>query len=59
MAPEDSDVAGHVHVNAGRLWAGGIATAMVAALAVLAGVLITRDVLGISVLAPSAPDGMP
>ena len=36
VAPEDSDVAGHVHVNAGRLWAGGIATAMVAALAVLA-----------------------
>jgi hypothetical protein len=32
---------------------------LVAALAVLAGVLITRDVLGISVLAPSAPDGMP
>ena len=36
VAPEDSDVGGHVHVNAGRLWAGGIATAMVAALAVLA-----------------------
>ena len=52
VAPEDIDVAGHVHVNAGRLWAGGIATAMVAALAVLAGVLITRGVLGISVLAP-------
>ncbi len=52
VAPEDVDVAGHVHVNAGRLWAGGAATAMVAALAVLAGVLITRGVLGIPVLAP-------
>ena len=52
VAPEDNDVAGHVHVNAGRLWAGGVATAVVAALAVLAGVLITRGVLGISVLAP-------
>ena len=52
VAPEDIDVAGHVHVNAGRLWAGGVATAMVAALAVLAGVLITRGILGIPVLAP-------
>jgi len=52
VAPEDIDVAGHIHVNAGRLWAGEVATAMVAALAVLAGVLITRGVLGIPVLAP-------
>ena len=52
VAPEDIDVAGHVHVNAGRLWAGGIATALLAALAVLAGVLITRGVLGISLLVP-------
>ena len=52
VAPEDIDVAGHVHVNAGRLWAGGAATAVVAALAVVAGVLITRGVLGIPVLAP-------
>ena len=34
VAPEDIDIAGHVHVNAGRLWAGGVATAVVAALAV-------------------------
>ena len=33
---------------------GGVATAIVAALAVLAGVLITRGVLGIPVLAPKA-----
>jgi nicotinamide riboside transporter PnuC len=47
------DPVGHVHVNAGRLWAGGAATAIVAALAVLAGVFITRGVLGIPVLAPA------
>jgi hypothetical protein len=47
VSPEDTDAAGHVHVNAGRLWAGGAATAVVAALAVVAGVLITRGVLGI------------
>ena len=40
-------------MNAGRLW-GGVATAIVAALAVLAGVFITRGVLGIPVLAPQA-----
>ena len=33
---------------------GGIATAIVAALVVLAGVLITRGMLGIPVLAPKA-----
>ena len=58
VAPGDIDVAGYVHVNAGRLWAGGVATAVVAALAVLAGVLITRGVLGIPVLAAPC-DGMP
>src|ERR1700731_3877490 len=52
VAPEDIDVAGHVHVDPGRLWAGGVATAVVAALVVVAGVLITRGVLGIPVLAP-------
>ena len=49
----DTDPVAHVHVNAGRLWAGGAATAVVAALAVVAGVLITRGVLGIPVLAPA------
>ena len=52
VAPEDIDAPGHIHVNAGRSWAGGIATAVVAALAVVAGVLIARGVLGIPVLAP-------
>jgi hypothetical protein len=40
-------------IRAGRPWAGGCATAVVAALAVLVGVYITRDVLGIPVLAPA------
>jgi len=53
MVPaDDLDASEQVHVNAGRLWAGGAATAVVAALAVVAGVLITRGVLGIPVLAP-------
>src|SRR3984957_10967983 len=53
MVPaDDLDAPEQVHVNAGRLWAGGAATAVVAALAVVAGVLITRGVLGIPVLAP-------
>ncbi|WP_306368644.1 DUF6069 family protein [Nocardiopsis sp. CC223A] len=39
-------------VNAVRLWSGGLATAVVAALVVLVGTLIMRGVLGIPVLAP-------
>jgi hypothetical protein len=54
LTAEEMEPAGHVHVNAGRLWGGGVATAIVAALAVLAGVFITRGVLGIPVLAPRA-----
>jgi hypothetical protein len=54
ITAEEMEPAGHVNVNAGRLWAGGVATALVAALAVLAGVLITQGVLGIPVLAPKA-----
>jgi len=57
LTAEEMEPAGHVHVNTGRLWAGGVATALVAALAVLAvlaGVLITWGVLGIPVLAPKA-----
>jgi hypothetical protein len=41
-------------LSAYRLWAGGIATGIVAALAVVAGVYIARGILGISVLAPKA-----
>src|SRR5580700_10947953 len=41
-------------VDAGRLWPGGIATAVVAALVALAGVLICRWLLHIPLLAPKS-----
>jgi hypothetical protein len=40
-------------VNASRLWAGGLATAVVAALIALVGVLVVRAVLRIALYAPS------
>ncbi|MGE5290941.1 MAG: DUF6069 family protein [Micromonosporaceae bacterium] len=39
-------------VNAGRLWAGGVATAVVAALIAIVGILIARGIFDIAVLAP-------
>jgi uncharacterized protein YhhL (DUF1145 family) len=44
--------------NAGRLWVGGIATAVVAALVVVAGVFIARGILGIPVLAPKGASSL-
>jgi Family of unknown function (DUF6069) len=41
-------------VDAGRLWPGGIATAVVAALVALAGVLVCRWLFGIPLLAPKS-----
>ena len=46
--------AGRPKVNGGRVWAGGVATAVVAALVVILGVYIARHILNISVLAPKA-----
>jgi len=40
-------------VNAGRLWTGGVATALVAALVALVGVLIARGLFEVPVLAPT------
>jgi Family of unknown function (DUF6069) len=40
-------------VDAGRLWTGGLATALVAALIAVVGVLIARGLLDIAVLAPA------
>jgi len=40
-------------VNAGRLWTGGVATALVAALVTLVGVLIARGLFDVPVLAPT------
>lgn len=42
----------HRSLDAGRLWAGGAATAVVAALVAVVGILLSRGVLHISVLAP-------
>jgi hypothetical protein len=39
-------------VNAGRLWAGGLATALVAAMIALVGILIGRGLLDVDILAP-------
>jgi hypothetical protein len=39
-------------LDAGRLWSGGFATAVVAALIAVAGILIARGVFDIAVLAP-------
>lgn len=39
-------------LDAGKLWAGGLATAGVAALTAIAGILIARGILDIPVLAP-------
>jgi hypothetical protein len=43
----------HRTVDAGRLWTGGVATALVAALVALVGVLIARGLLDVPVLAPT------
>jgi hypothetical protein len=39
-------------VNAGRLWAGGLATALVAGLIAVVGILVGRGLFGVEVLAP-------
>ncbi|WP_046468864.1 DUF6069 family protein [Allosalinactinospora lopnorensis] len=43
---------GDQQLNVARLWSGGLATAVVAGLIILAGVLVARGVLRIPVLAP-------
>lgn len=40
-------------VEAGKLWAGGLGTAVVAALVALVGILLVRGVMGIDLLSPS------
>ena len=41
-----------VVIDAGRLWGGGVATALVAALAAAVGVLICRDLLNVKLVEP-------
>jgi hypothetical protein len=50
---EGTDVSQPAVLDMRRLWVGGVATAVVAALIVLVGVFIARGILGISVLAPA------
>ncbi|TDQ49959.1 DUF6069 family protein [Actinorugispora endophytica] len=52
MAQYGPDVGGKRRTDPTKLWAGGLATAVVAALVVLVGTLIIRGLLGIPVLAP-------
>src|SRR5437879_3803277 len=47
-----------VHLNAGRLWAGGLATAVIAGLVILVGMLIARGVFGVPVPVPTVTGGM-
>ena len=42
----------HLSVDAGKLWAGGIATALVAALIAVVGIVVARGIFHIAVLAP-------
>ena len=44
--------AGHGHLDPARLWAGGVATAVVAALIAVVGILLARGVLEVPVLSP-------
>lgn len=43
---------GHGKLDAARLWSGGVATAVVAALIAVVGILLSRGVLDVPVLAP-------
>lgn len=40
------------HVDGGRLWAGGVATAAIAALIAVVGIVVARGLLDVAVLAP-------
>ncbi|HEX8007756.1 MAG TPA: DUF6069 family protein [Trebonia sp.] len=52
-SPNNRNEPRHVRVDAVQLWAGGVATAIVAAFIALVGILICRWTLGIPILAPS------
>ena len=52
-AHDGHDAAEKLQVNANRLWTGGVATAVVAALVAGVGVLIARGLLDVPVLAPT------
>ena len=52
-AHDGHDAAEKLQVNANRLWTGSLATAVVAALVAVVGVLIARGLLDVPVLAPT------
>ena len=52
-AHDGHDAVEKLQVNANRLWTGGVATAVVAALVAVVGVLIARGLLDVPVLAPT------
>jgi Family of unknown function (DUF6069) len=52
-ARDGNDAGEELRVNANRLWTGGIATAVVAALVAVVGVLIARGLFDVPVLAPT------
>ncbi len=54
QAPSGGPHSSRPHVEAGRLWAGGVATAIVAGLIALLGVLVCRWLFNISLLAPKS-----
>ncbi|GAB2985993.1 DUF6069 family protein [Amycolatopsis acidiphila] len=47
-----SDYSQQVRLDPARLWAGGVATALVAALVAIVGILIARGLAGVAILAP-------
>ncbi|TNC33680.1 DUF6069 family protein [Mumia zhuanghuii] len=49
----DANTPSGLSLNVGRLWAGGLATAVVAGLAAVVGILVCRGVFDIAVLVPS------
>ncbi|MFE7718281.1 DUF6069 family protein [Nocardia rhizosphaerihabitans] len=50
--PQEQDQPPAPKVNIGKLWAGGIGTAVVAALLVVVAIMLVRGVLGIAILSP-------
>jgi hypothetical protein len=52
IMPRNGDTQPRPKVYAGQLWAGGVATAIVAALVAVVGILVCRWLFGIPILAP-------
>jgi hypothetical protein len=55
---DDGTGRARVRVDAARLWTGGLATALVAALVAVVGVLIARGLFEVPVLGPTGEDAL-